>query len=116
MVTTPLGRLNVSLATGAGLFVALVVPFLTFAAGRIAFGLEAVVDNSAGVLAGVASVFLTGVLVSTLGLSSDVQLATSRAQRPDSQHDCACRNRCDRSVSCPYGRPQLVTSTVIELL
>lgn len=83
MVTTPLGRLNVSLATGAGLFVALVVPVLTFAAGRIAFGLEAVVDNSAGVLAGVASVFLTGVLVSTLGLSSDVQLATSRAQRPD---------------------------------
>ena len=46
MVTTPLGRLNVSLATGAGLFVALVVPVLTFAAGRIAFGLEAVVDNS----------------------------------------------------------------------
>jgi uncharacterized protein len=116
VVTTLPSRPNLSIATSAGLFVALVIPFLSFAAGRVGFGVEqsdvriafslavhwlnfaaliAVVvfwereplasiglrpmrwwTIPAGVLAGVASVFLTGVLVSTLGLSSDTQFAT----------------------------------------
>jgi uncharacterized protein len=114
--TTLPGRPNLSLATSAGLFVALVIPFLTLLAGRVAFGEEqsgvrigsglvlhwlnfaaliAIVvfwerqplasiglrpmrwwTIPAGVLAGVASLLLTGVLVSTLGLSSDSRFAT----------------------------------------
>jgi uncharacterized protein len=116
VLATPPSRGNWSLATGAGLFVALVIPFVTLAAGRVGFGVEqsgvrvasglvlhwltfaaliAIVVSwerqplasiglrpmrwwtiPAGVLAGVASVFLTGVLVSSLGLSSDTQFAT----------------------------------------
>jgi hypothetical protein len=40
VVATPSARPHLSLATGAGLFVALVIPLLTFAAGWMAFGAE----------------------------------------------------------------------------
>ncbi len=116
MVTTRPGRPNLSLATGAGLSVALLIPFLGLAAGRVGLGAEpsgariasglilhwlnlaaliAIVvfwerqplasiglrpirwwTIPAGVLAGVASLLLTGIVVSTLGLKSDTHFAT----------------------------------------
>jgi membrane protease YdiL (CAAX protease family) len=74
VVATPSARPRLSLATGAGLFVALVVPLLTFAAGWRVFGAE---QSQARVVAGLVIHWINfAALIAIVGFAERQPLAS----------------------------------------